>query len=567
MARSRFDAFTEDLGQETENAVITKSASEKELNATVAANLNQLKAFIDEGSVSGEDFKTIIDSAASISGKTLAEEKIGGPEGKTVKATLYELLEEEGAYEEGKWLLTKEAAKLKLSIDAYLEKCLADPTQKTFKKVVDLKDQAEKTAAELRVGIKAYAASLVDQLQANNTEKGTKADEELAEWKKTFSSVESVGAESHEDQIANIIAKFVERKSALTAHEDSSAIKEYKERIKTTKEVVWGNYAKAAQKFVEEQCTKEDKEHQRDLLRKLFNENAPAFQDDHFSNRPRILINESLEADLSKEVLRPLLLEFLRTSFLAKTDSSSTRTQMEALACARSGINDNPVSDEVLQQTAAQEIPFLNALDAVNRFSHPGSAEEAYRQFSPILITRNERGQIYNPPLPVFGLPITTEGVLYSPIDTKNRTSDVEATKAKEAFIQQLSDALNKGKLHEDRTSATAKDKRNEAELRVTAAEQRALIAEGAMNGLETQLATSKKEASDLLIKSNKLAGEKATLELRTKGLVETERKLTEAQKELTRIKAGLENAVATSGFMGTSKKVLQNLLTPPVQE
>ena len=535
MAKSRFGDLEGQLNDQTEKAVVTKAASEKELFATITANLNQLKAFLDEGAVSGEDFKQIIDAAASVAGKTLGEEKIGGSEGKTVKVLLDELLEEEGAYNDGKRILLDNARKLKVDVDTYL----ANTKSSDLNKVVAIKDEAERMAAELRVGVKAYALSLVDQLQANNTQKGAKTDEELAEWRTAFAPAESSETGSHENQMASIVVKFVEEQGILSETEQAIKIPELRASKRASKEVIWKNYANFARRAAEARFPlKEDQDRCRDFLRRLLDSHNKPFAIDTHSGNTMIIVDQELGDNYQRETLRPIILEYVRARLLstAQLDRSSLTLNdiVRILAITRSkemthasmiegiaklvGHPSRELTADITEQTAKLETDFLNKLDAEVQFlftSIPKNAQENitngvgdYRLFSPIWKGEDERY-----PYPkTFALrpniQATTDGALYSPQDVENRISDTDAMKAKEAFAQQLSNALNKGKLQEDQTAVTAKD-RNIAKNRGTiAAEQRVLAAETAQTEAEKKMKEfeAKLAASEAALQAEKSA-------------------------------------------------------------
>lgn len=627
MAKSKFDDLAAQLNQQTEQTVAAKAGSEKEAIAVITTNLNQLKAFIDEGSVSGEDFKQILDAAASISGKTLAEERIGGAAGRTAKEVLSELLDEEEAYNQGKQLLISNAKKLKIDLDTYL----ADTENPILQQVVAIKDEAERMAAELRVGIKTFAMSLVDQLQSNNTQKSTKTDEELAEWRAAFAPAKSIETGSHESQMTSIVAKFVEEQSVLSEAEQTIRIPELRVSKKTSKEVIWKNYANFARRAAETQFPlKEDEDRCRDFLRKLLDTNNPLCAIDTHSGNTMIVVNKELDDDFSKKTLRPIIVEFIRSRLLSTAQldrwSLTLDDTMRILAIARSNamthesmiaenakIAGHPSQDltkNITENTARLETAFLNELDATIQFlftSIPKHAQEQmtngvgdYRLFSPLWKGDDEKVTYPTKFVLRSGLRATTEGAIYSPINAADRISDSQATQEKEAFAQQLSDALNKGKLQEDQRAITKKDQDDTKNRGTVAAEQRALAAEVAQKEAEAKLAASElalqaekdaraaektaAEARELLLKFNitdhgadigklridKAASELAVQEGKTREAA-LNAKLAEAEKELLRLRT-MEEGLATlkdgtGRFMGASKASLEAILHPPTPE
>ncbi len=572
MAKSKYDDLSAQLDRQTEGVVVAKAGAEKELNAAITVNLNQLKAFIDEGSASGADLKILIDAMASVSGKTLAQEKIDGPEGKTVKNALDELLEVEKEYNQGRRILAANAKKLNIDLEAYL----ANTENPLLQQVVTIKDEAERIATEIRIGIKAYAVSLVDHLQTNNTQKSTKTDEELARWKITFSPAEFVETGTHENQMASIVAKFVEEQAVLSEMEIAIRIPELRMSKKASKEVIWGNYAAAARKAVEERFPhKEDEDRCRDFLRKLLDTHNKPFAIDTHTGDTMIIVNKELGDDFTGEILQPIVLEYVRARLLStvQLDRSSLTLDdtMRILGIARSkemthqsmiaevakfaGHPSRNLTKDITEQVATLEIAFLNQLDATVQFLFKSIPEYTqkqlsngngdYRLFSPIWNGDNETVTYPKNFVPRLSIQATTAGTLYSPLNTVDGVSDGKATENKEAFTQQLSDALSKGQLREDQKPFTTKDHVIATNLGTVVAEQRALAAETAKKEAEDgmQALAAKLAASELALQAVKDArsAEKTAADSRDASSTTTIIKLQTEKGTLTTNIAALE--------------------------
>lgn len=397
--------------------------------------------------------------------------------------------------------------------------------------------------------------------------------------------------------------------------------------------VVWGNYSRSVNETLETLFPGEDNAEKRRTLLRGFLESP---------TKNTIAINRTgtpvaVDPDILKECtideIRPLIEEYIRAACLAGQilDSRSIDGFLKLLATARntelnygSMLSEmqslrlpvdqgGDLSETIIRVTSRQEIPFLNALDATidfllrtqtkteqSRYFVSGKVD--FRRLSPCWKMQNERthAEVLTPN---FSIPVTQDGVFYSPTDAENRVTDTEARQKKEALQRQLSEALNAGRLQEDVVPITPEDHRDKGNRRILTAEQRALAAEAAqrtaeekIQELEGRLAAqagelarekdghSRAEATaasrelalksalgELQTKKDDLAAITGGLEQRNRELIEAKKSLKAAEKgkvELARITAALEIAIQNAGFFGgIPKKTAQDILKPPTQE
>ena len=250
----------------------------------------------------------------------------------------------------------------------------------------------------------------------------------------------------------------------------------------------------------------------------------------------------------------------------------------------------------LLQDVNAREVGLANKADVVIKFLYKGLNEKEQRQvtrnqddyriLSPVWRTVQNNPPVFTPDIPA---PVTPDGVFYSQLDVPaaSRVTSQQATKEANSFLQDLSNILNKDKLHHERKAVTPLDVEVKNNARVLAAEQQALatIHEGAegrkaaenaraeglvteqrlqekIQELETRLEASGKERE---------AADKELVEAR-KGLEEEQERLTQENRKLIsenleqkrRIKAFENKAADTTAAMNALIEQLRGAVEKP---
>lgn len=512
--------LTARLGGQIKEKKVAVVKTEAEHFGTVEEYLAGLEDIL-QGDLDGKTLRYWIDSSALVLGKNLAKESLTTAEGKNVAEGIGEITATEEEIAENNELLQKTAEAAGMTVD----ELLGDKENEIAQAIARLREEKAAQVAELRTALQAYALELVHTLQEGNRRKLGMTKDELAKWEEKFAAVEAL-PQDYDSYAARLEQEFIstKRRSAEIVGYSETLV-ESKERSIAVHEKVWGDYAHHIVEVLEKELPGDENEEKRrhllagllrkgddNLLRVLSNTNEPAII---IQDEAREALPEPVVLDIAKRGAIASMLSGLKLHDIYKSGSREENEKNRAayVECVKiiaaldmpdtwgtatwggtyiSGRNlfrgdhkEAEIKTQALfKERAAREVGLANEVDAVVKFLHDGLDEKGrdqvtggqgdYRVRSPVWRTLRNNPPEFSPAIPA---PVSPDGVFYSQMDTPatSRVATQQATSAARAFMQGLSNTLNKDKLQHERRPVTPADVEARNNSRILAAEQQAL--------------------------------------------------------------------------------------------
>lgn len=652
-------ALTERLKTRVDEQRTTEIAAEIKHSTSIGDYFVAIEEIL-QGNPDGKALRHWIDSSALVLGKNLAMESLGSEEGKNVAEGIAEITATEGEIAENQKVLRELAAASGIT----MEELLADGQEEIIQEIVRLREEKTARIAELCTALRAYALELIHTLQEGNRRKLGMNKEELQAWQEKFAALESLpqdyrsfAARMEQDFVAAKRKPIEERRRYMEGQE------QYKERSVAVSNKVWSDYAHDVVEMLNKEFPgANNEETRRHLLAGLLRNDEGSFLSVSQSGEgSALIIKEELRTVLPEKVL----LEIAKRCVIARTlsrlqlhdynyqfsedgkqhlsnrlaykqgieilasldEQSSWREASSGGAFVGGGylftVKDifkgmigsaDDKRERVLQERGGREIDFANQVDAVVKFLFDSLSpvdqnkitkrRGGYREVSPVWRDVSRSQAEFSPGI---SAPVTPDGVFYSRMEepADQRVAMREAQAKAEAFMQGLSNTLNKGRLQHERQAVSPADVESKNNARILAAEQQALStqaeAEAGRKAIEAlkekerveqalrkELADMRasrdiavvnwhEERENLRVAKADARAERENLESDRERLTRElaaaerrvtarDRKLVKAEEERSTLMAELVRGLQSPGLMGgTLKRVVEEIVNRPV--